>query len=43
MITLQTIQGTDAISSSRLTINNNFSILKEWVNLIDSNTRLSAI
>ena len=43
MITTQTIQGTDSISASRLTINANFDTIKAWVNDLDSNSRILAI
>lgn len=43
MITTQTIQGTDSISASRLTINSNFDTIKAWINDLDSNSRILAI
>lgn len=43
MISTQTIQGTDSISASRLTINANFETLKSWANNLDSNNRFLAI
>lgn len=43
MITTQTIQGTDSISASRLTINANFDTIKTWINDLDANSRILAI
>lgn len=38
-----TIQGTDSISASRITINTNFDTIKSWANDLNSNTRITAI
>ena len=43
MITLQTIFGTDSISSSRLTINANYQTIASWANEINANSGITAI
>jgi len=43
MITLQTLQGNDPISSSRLVITSNFETIKSWINDLDANTRILAV